>query len=639
MKIFFSAKTLMAAVLVAAAGNIGQAQDQPLPPPAEAEALPPNIEPNSPLAQIIKLAQAGVAPEIMRNFIVNTTGPFGLDAEKIIYLNDLGVPVDLINAMLNHDKQVPPPIAATPPPPTSNLEPAPASAVTVNYFYDTLTPYGSWVEVEGYGRCWRPTAVIYDSSWQPYSDRGHWVYSDYGWYWESDYSWGSTFHYGRWFRNPHYGWCWWPDTVWAPSWVTWRSGGDYCGWAPLPPFTTYRPGLGFFYRNASVSVGFSFGLEASCFTFVTTDRLCDRRPRYFRAEGSRVTQIFNQTTVINNYNEHNRTIINGGISIDRINTGSHRPIQPVAISQIPNASRHGWRGNDDDWSNRRSSGGSGGQNPPGLNRPNPTSLRNGQNHDAQPGRPPEHGQPSATPNRNGSEISPSRPTGSTQPGNRTGPREDANRNLTPPVNNPAPSATGNHNPQRVTPQPGASERSQPANNGQPNRPAQPQAPAPVTPPLVTPPVNRDQPSRISQPQLPPRVVAPVVTPPMNRAQPGSSQPSGASFNRNPQRTESQPTANNHSPAANNNWQPNRPAQPQSAPAFNTPRNSEASAPVTHPQPNHTPPPQSPPTVTPPRISAPPTPSTPAAAPSPARNSDRSSGSSQNSNRDKDKQNR
>ena len=34
------------------------------------------------------------------------------------------------------------------------------AAVTVNYFYDTLAPYGTWVEVEGYGRCWRPTVVV-----------------------------------------------------------------------------------------------------------------------------------------------------------------------------------------------------------------------------------------------------------------------------------------------------------------------------------------------------------------------------------------------------------------------------------------------------------------------------------------------
>ena len=148
--------------------------------------------------------------------------------------------------------------------------PAPDQPVTVNYFYNTLAPYGSWVVVGGYGRCWRPTVCVYNSSWQPYCDNGHWVYSDCGWYWASSYAWGATFHYGRWFRDASFGWCWYPDTVWAPSWVTWRYSNNYCGWAPLPPHTAYQAGVGIVYNGGNVSVGFGFGLGASCFTFVPT---------------------------------------------------------------------------------------------------------------------------------------------------------------------------------------------------------------------------------------------------------------------------------------------------------------------------------------------------------------------------------
>ena len=111
----------------------------------------------------------------------------------------------------------------------------------MNYFYDTLAPYGTWVQVDGYGRCWQPLVVVSEPGWQPYCDRGHWVYTDAGWYWMSDYSWGwAPFHYGRWFHHERFGWVWTPDTVWGPSWVTWRYSDDYCGWAPLPPFTAYR---------------------------------------------------------------------------------------------------------------------------------------------------------------------------------------------------------------------------------------------------------------------------------------------------------------------------------------------------------------------------------------------------------------
>ena len=561
MKPLFYTKTLIAlAVAVAAAASaVSQAQEQPIPPPASADALPPNIDPSSPVAQVIKLAQAGVDAGVIRNFIANTPGTFNLDAERVVYLNDLGIPTDLINAMLDHDKNLSAPAAViAPPPAVSSSEAAPPTVVTVNYFQETLSPYGSWVEVEGYGRCWRPTTVIYDSTWQPYCDRGHWVYSDYGWYWDSDYSWGATFHYGRWFRHARYGWCWWPDTVWAPSWVTWRSSSDYCGWAPLPPFTVYRPGFGFFYRGASVAVGFDFGLDAGCFTFISPSRFCDRRPRYYRADHDRVTRIFNQTTVINNYNEHNRTIVNGGISVDRINVGGRRPLQAVAVSEIPNAGRHGWRGNDSDRPDHRPGAGSpannGGRNPatgPGQNRPGPV-IRNDQNNDARPNRTgpagapvirqPERGQPTQTPDRNRSETSPAHPQTPTQPGNRPGLREDANHSLVPPANNnpnPASGTAGNRGLQR---------NDAPVNNWQQNRNPQPQTP----PAVVTPPVNRDQPRRdgqINSGETARRVTPPVTPPPVERSQPA------------------------------NNWQPSRNPQPASPPAVTSPHSSTPSSPA------------------------------------------------------------
>ena len=339
----FPLKNILAALAVAMAVSLSHdslAQSEPIPS-------------GSPLADVVKLVQSGVDASVIKTYIANTAGTFDLDAGKIISLTDLGVPADVINAMMAHDKNLV--VAAQTPPPapannnySSGPDTAPPPApVTVNYFYDNLSPYGSWVEVEGYGRCWRPTAVIYDPNWRPYCDRGHWVYTDCGWYWDSDYSWGVTFHYGRWFRHDRFGWCWYPDTVWAPSWVTWRSSDAYCGWAPLPPFAEYRPGFGFFYRGANVSVGFDFGLGADYFTFVSVGRMCERHPREFRENHERVTQIFNQTTIINNYYANRQTVVNNGIPVDRVNTASHRPIQTVAVAELPNAARHGWRGDGD----------------------------------------------------------------------------------------------------------------------------------------------------------------------------------------------------------------------------------------------------------------------------------------------------
>ena len=361
MKKYFTSKTLIAlAVAVAAAAAYDSlANEQPIPPPANSSGLPDSIAPGSPVAQVFKLAQAGVDAAVIQNYISNCPTAFNLDADKIIALTDAGVSSDMVNAMFAHDKNylasIAPaaaPASPTVPPstPTATAEnnspppAAPAPEMTVNDFNNTLTPYGQWVEVAGYGRCWRPTAVAYDPNWQPYCDRGRWVYTDCGWYWNSDYSWGITFHYGRWFNTPQYGWCWWPDTVWAPSWVTWRSSNDYCGWAPLPPYTAYQPGIGFTYHGGNVSVSFGFGLAANCFTFVSIGNLCQPHPRNYCVPHQQVTQIYNQTTIINNYNSHNRTIVNNGVSVTVIGAAARHPIQPVSVGAINNAERHGWRG-------------------------------------------------------------------------------------------------------------------------------------------------------------------------------------------------------------------------------------------------------------------------------------------------------
>ena len=394
MKTLFFRRTTLGIVLATlwlasdCSVQFSNAQAQPAPPastttdastvPPPNVTPPPSILPNSPLAQVIKLVQAGVDQNVITSYIANSTSTFNLDSDKIIYLSDLGVPNELVNAMMQRDQVLQQQIAASTPPPappeTPPTEPPPVETpepppppepteVTVNYFYTSLAPYGTWVDVPDYGRCWRPTIVVYNSGWQPYCDRGHWVYTDCGWYWTSDYSWGVTFHYGRWFHHPHLGWCWWPDTVWAPSWVTWRYSDDYCGWAPLPPFAVYRPGAGFFYRGSSVSVGFDFGLAINCFTFVPTRHFCDPHPRHFRIAPNEGPRIFNQTTVINNFNfdSHNRTFVNNGIGVQHITAVTRTPIQPVPVHELRVSREQPWRG-----------GSVGGQNHgPGVTTGNP----------------------------------------------------------------------------------------------------------------------------------------------------------------------------------------------------------------------------------------------------------------------------
>ena len=341
-----------------------QAQPASTPPDSatESSALPPNILPTSPLAQVIRLAQAGVDESVIMTYVTNSGSTFNLNPDKIIYLKDLGLPNEVVTAMMQRDQQLQqqmtasayqPPAQPAPSPYTTEqpeTEPVPQpveqpAEVSVNYFYDNLALYGAWVDVDGYGRCWRPSVAVSNPGWQPYCDHGHWVYTDYGWYWFSDYSWGwAPFHYGRWFQHSRWGWCWTPDTVWGPSWVTWRYSVDYCGWAPLPPFAAYREGVGFFYRGRNVGIGFDFGLSVNCFTFVSIGHFCDPHPRRFRVGATQVTQIYNHTTVINNFNVHDHHFVNHGIDPEHITAVTHTPIHPISIRDTASPSGHGPHG-------------------------------------------------------------------------------------------------------------------------------------------------------------------------------------------------------------------------------------------------------------------------------------------------------
>ena len=334
--------------------------------------VPSHLKISPALAEIIKLVQAGVSEEVLLAFASGSDQLFGLGADEIVYLNDLGVSTPVITAILQHDSSrgsavaqkeaatpsflLPPgaalntpapniypssPTPSTPvagasdtvaPPPPADV---PATVPSVSYFYSSLTPYGNWVQVEGYGLCWQPTVAVVNANWRPYGDNGRWMWTDHGWYWYSDYSWGwAPFHYGRWRSYPRLGWMWVPDTMWGPSWVSWRYTSAYCGWAPLPPEARCVSGVGFFYRDRRVGIGFDFGLSASLYAFLPVGRFCDRSPRHYFVPHTEVHGIYRESTVINNYvvRNHN-TIINEGGGRERIAAGMRGEVPRARVRE------------------------------------------------------------------------------------------------------------------------------------------------------------------------------------------------------------------------------------------------------------------------------------------------------------------
>ena len=142
---------------------------------------------------------------------------------------------------------------------------SPSVGVSVGQFDPYLDPYGAWLTVSGYGRVWQPAPQYVGSDFYPYGSGGQWVYTNAGWVFDSDYPFGwAVFHYGRWTRHSDYGWLWIPGSQWGPSWVSWRFGGPFVGWAPLGP----RGALGIGYRD---------------WCFVPSDRFTVRNVRAYSA--------------------------------------------------------------------------------------------------------------------------------------------------------------------------------------------------------------------------------------------------------------------------------------------------------------------------------------------------------------------
>lgn len=322
------------------------------PPPAN---NPPAVSPSA--AEVVKMAEAGTSDDVLLAYIKNSTSLYDLSADQILYLRDIGVSSPVISAMLGRDSELrsqPPtgaPVEAGPaagPPPAAAPEPMPESAAPpvqapppvyvssppadVSYFYDDLSPYGSWVQLDGVGWCWQPRVVVINHGWRPYCDSGHWVNSDAGWFWQSDYSWGwAPFHYGRWYLHEHSGWVWMPDRVWGPAWVTWRYEGEHCGWAPLPPHADFDAHLGYRFNGVHVALNFDFGLRPDHFTFIALRDFNDHDFAHHRLPPTQVTQIYNHTTVINNYVVQNNRIVNQGIKVDRVASATHTQFKKVAI--------------------------------------------------------------------------------------------------------------------------------------------------------------------------------------------------------------------------------------------------------------------------------------------------------------------
>ena len=201
--------------------------------------------------------------------------------------------------------------------------------VSVNFFYDNLNG-GNWYEAADYGYVWQPDAAT-NPDWRPYTD-GYWAYTDVGWTWVSyeDFGW-ATYHYGRWIRLEDYGWCWVPGYEWGPAWVSWRTGGDYIGWAPLPP----AGGREIVYESRPIGghVDVDFGIGPAYYNFIDIRYIGEPVLIGHYYPYTQNVVYVNNTVNVTNITYNNSIVYNYGPDYAVLSRYSTRPIQRLKLER------------------------------------------------------------------------------------------------------------------------------------------------------------------------------------------------------------------------------------------------------------------------------------------------------------------
>lgn len=200
--------------------------------------------------------------------------------------------------------------------------------VSLQSFYDELSPYGTWIEDPQYGYVWMPDVDQQD--FRPYYTNGRWAMTEYGNTWVSDYDWGwAPFHYGRWVYNRYGQWLWIPDTVWGPAWVTWRTGGGYYGWAPLSP---------------GLNININIGIPDNWWVFIPQANIYyNRFPRYY---SRRNVTIIHNTTIINNTYVRGRRTYYTGPRVDDVRRATRGDVPIYRVNRTDRAGRSEIRGHE-----------------------------------------------------------------------------------------------------------------------------------------------------------------------------------------------------------------------------------------------------------------------------------------------------
>ena len=240
--------------------------------------------------------------------------------------------------------------------------------ISLQTFYDELSPYGEWIEDSNYGYVWRPD--VDQNDFRPYYTNGRWAMTEYGNTWVSNYDWGwAPFHYGRWVTDRYNEWVWIPDTTWGPAWVNWRSGGGYYGWAPLGPSMNV---------NINIGGGGGFSIPDFWWSFIPQQNIYyDNFPRYY---SNRNYGIIHNTTIINNVYVNNRHSYYAGPRREDIRRATRQDVRVYNINRSTRPGRSGFSNNNVNF--YRPTGGRGSSNNNNGGKPVPRRVISGDSYTA-----------------------------------------------------------------------------------------------------------------------------------------------------------------------------------------------------------------------------------------------------------------
>lgn len=194
--------------------------------------------------------------------------------------------------------------------------------VDISYFYEQLSPYGAWVNNPPFGYVWIPRVGRH---WRPYA-YGRWVWTDYGWAFVSRDRWGwAVFHYGRWGWERGLGWYWVPDTVWAPAWVSWRWGGRYIGWAPIPPGVPFSWRSGFGRRD--------FDIPGHSWCFLQDRHFMNHDIDRYVLPYERNRAIIDASSLRGDVRVHNGRVVNDGVDVEAVRRAIQREVPRLELRE------------------------------------------------------------------------------------------------------------------------------------------------------------------------------------------------------------------------------------------------------------------------------------------------------------------